>query len=118
MSTNFSSMSDKKKIPGAILALIPSLFKGVVSLIQDKKKKKRGGSEKSVAADLLGTALDTGIQLSSKRVMNLLGTGVIVAFAIADMTKQGINAMNLSVLGIGAAYALGMAFITHLSEKE
>jgi len=50
--------------------------------------------------------------------MNLLGTGVIVTFAVADMAKNGINTQNLAVMGIGAAYALGMAFITHLSEKD
>ena len=110
-------MAEKKNPIAAILAIAPGILNTIGSLVKDKKK---GPTEaiQPLGTEFIHEAIDKGIQLSSKRVMNLLGTGVIVTYAIADMTKNGINKMNLCVLAIGAGYAAVMAFITYLSERK
>lgn len=110
-------MSEKKNPLLAILAVVPAIANTVGSLIKDKKKDPTTAIQPA-GTEFVHEAIDKGIQLSSKRVMNLLGTGVIVTFAITNMSTNGINKMNLCVLAIGAGYAAVMAFITYLSERK
>ena len=58
-----------------------------------------------------------GISISSKRVLNLVGTSVIVSFALMDMQAKGINQFNMIVLGFGAAYSVAMSLITAWKER-
>jgi hypothetical protein len=90
-----------KKSP--LLALLPMVANTVFSLIKDKKEAK------------VPTTLEEGVSISSKRVLNLVGTAAIITFALNDMAN-GINAMNLAVLALGVAYSAAMSFITNKSE--
>lgn len=58
-----------------------------------------------------------GVSISSKRVLNFTGTGAILATALYLIQANGLNAMNLSLIGIGAAYSIGMSLITVWQEK-
>jgi len=118
-------MSENKKNPLITLAAgaLPGVIKTVVSLIQDKKKASAetsaapaatiGEEMKNIAEQVKG-----GVQLSSKRLLNAVGTGVIVTFALSDMGANGITNMNLCVLGIGALYSLGLSLVSYLSERK
>jgi len=118
-------MSENKKNPLITLAAgaLPGVIKTVVSLIQDKKK----ASAESTAAPAatigeevkqIAEQVKDGVQLSSKRLLNVVGTGVIVTFALSDMGVNGITKMNLIVLGMGALYSLGISLVSYLSEKK
>lgn len=107
-------MKEKKNPIAAILAVVPGVINTVASLVKDKKKDTAAEPKET---DFVHEAIDKGVQLSSKRVMNIVGTGIIVSFAIADMTANGINKLNVIVLAVGVVYSAGMALITYLSEK-
>lgn len=59
-----------------------------------------------------------GVSISSKRLLNLTGTGAAVTFALGDMATKGITKQNCVVLGLGFAYSLGMGILIYLSEKN
>lgn len=54
---------------------------------------------------------------SHKRLLNLTGTGAIIITALSQIIENGIDKLNLILVGIGVAYSLGMAFITVYKEK-
>ena len=109
-------MSEEKKNPlvAGLLGLVPGVINTVVSLVKDKKKKADG----ETIANMVNENISEGVALSSKRVMNLVGTGVIVTLAVSLITANGPTKANLALLAIGVAYSLGMSLITYLSEKK
>jgi hypothetical protein len=97
-----------KKSP--LFALLPAVINTGLSLIKDKKAAKK-------ETDFVHEEIEKGVQISSKRVLSLVGTGAIVSFALADMSTNGINQYNLIALSLGVAYAAVMTFLTARSEK-
>ena len=104
-----------------ILKIAPAIINTGISLIKDKSKDKaftKEGSEIPAPTDFVDTAIEKGVSISSKRVLNLAGTTIIVMAALADITAHGITKFNIILLCIGVVYSAGMAFITYLSEKK
>lgn len=102
----------KKTIPPAILNLIPGIINTVASVIRDKKQENLESN-----TELINKEVADGVSISSKRVLNVTGTGVIISFAIQQMLTHGINWMNLAVMLLGVIYCLGLTWLTYISEK-
>lgn len=116
-------MEEKKNPLAAIIAILPGVVNTVASLIKDKKKIATEAGAIGEATQPSGTQfiqeeIGKGIQLSSKRIMNIVGTGVIVTFALNDMSANGIHKANAIVLGLGVGYCVAMAIVTYLSERK
>ena len=106
----------------AILNIGGMVINSVVSIVQDKKRKKDGevpeGEELLIPP--IGSAvrsLATGVKLSSKRLLNLGGTGVIISIAVADYASNGLTVENIALFSVGAIFSLIMAWITKKSEE-
>ena len=76
----------------------------ILSLVRDKTKD----SDMSFIRE----KVRKGISISSKRVLNLGITSSAIIVSLSLMNENGINAMNLILLGLGMLYSLGMSFIT------
>lgn len=99
----------KKGNPVLIQGLV-NLGGQLVSTIMDKraeKKKNALGEEEILESE----------SLSLTRLSNVVGTPVIIGFALNDMMSQGINKNNLLVLGIGVVYSVGLGVVTYLKER-
>lgn len=79
------------------------------SLFKDKIRDPDGSFVKNKLKD--------GVSVSTKRVLNLTGTCAIIGTALADMVANGINKMNLILLGVGVVYAIGMSVAQALSNR-
>ncbi|KKQ95368.1 MAG: hypothetical protein UT21_C0006G0040 [Candidatus Woesebacteria bacterium GW2011_GWA1_39_11b] len=117
---------NKNPIVGVLLGMVPGILNSAVSLIKDKKAKKDTiAAEGAVASndtapltEFVNTAIDKGVSLSSKRVMNFVGTGIIITVAMTDIGVHGITKLNLLLTALGAVYATGMSLLTYFSEKK
>lgn len=128
---------EKNPLIAAIVPVAASGIKSLFSLIRDKrherklkalpileiKEKLNNSPVTEAAAEAIqaaaGELISTGgpVQLSSKRLMNIVGTGIIITFGLGDMKAHEINGSNTIVLGLGIAYCLGMSLFTYLSER-
>jgi len=100
------------------------IINSVVSIVQDKKRKKNGDAEIPQGEELLippiGSAIKsiaTGVKLSSKRLLNLGGTGVIISIAVTDYAANGLSWPGVALFALGAVYCAVMAWITKKSEE-
>jgi len=89
---------------------IEGLINTALSLIKDKTR--------DADTSFIRENVKKGVSVSSKRVLNLVGTGTIVSFAIMDMATSGINKANLGVLCVGVSFSVGMSFITAWREGK
>lgn len=105
------------KNPITLITGIVGVANSVVSIIKDKKKDATSEIQPKVT-DFINEAIDKGVSLSSKRILNISGTALIVTFAVSDMTKNGIGTMNAVVLAIGVVYSIAMSYITYLSDRK
>ena len=104
-----------------LLAAVPGLLNTGLSLIRDKKQKKENKITGEAIADpteLINKDVEVGVSLSSKRILNIAGTGIIITIAVNDLTANGITRYNLILFGIGVLYSVSMAFVTYLTEKH
>ena len=109
---------EKKKNPlAAIAAIAPGIINTIASIIKEKRKDPTA-SVQPTGTEFVHEEIGKGIQLSSKRILNVVGTGIIVTFALADMTAHGITGMNTIVLSIGVVYSATMSLITYLSDRK
>lgn len=117
-------MEAQKKNPlAALIAIAPGIINTAISLIKDKKKISNenvliGESTQPAGTQFIQEDIGKGIQLSSKRLMNIGGTGLIITLAIADITTHGITKQNLCLVGLGILYSVAMSVITYLSERK
>jgi hypothetical protein len=86
------------------------LINTALSLIKDKTRD----TETSFIRDVVRK----GVSISSKRVLNLTGTGAILTIALFLIQKNGLDKWTLILVGIGVLYSLGMSFITSWKEKD
>lgn len=100
----------KKTNPVLIEGLL-NLGTKLVSTVIDKRAAKKAAGDAAA-----GNA--TAAPLSSTRLVNVIGTPVIIGFALNDMATAGINQQNLIVLGCGVVYSVALAFITYFKEKN
>jgi hypothetical protein len=76
----------------------------VASIIKDKRKDVQ--------------TPEKGMSVSSKRIMNVVGSGAIITIALSDIAANGINTNNLVLTGIGVIYCLGMSHLVAASEAQ
>jgi len=122
-------METKKKNPilAGLITLLPNLVTTVSSIIKDKRDKKQAEKEDVAHGTPYVTTGETIVDslkeavtgdISSKRVLNIGGFGLIVSIAVSDIGVHGITKQNLVLVGLGIAYSLGMSLITWLSERK
>ena len=90
----------KKPLINFLLAVTTT----VASIIKDKRKDVQ--------------TPEKGISVSSKRMMNVVGSGAIITVSLADIAANGINVNNLVLTGIGVVYCLGMSHLVAMSEAQ
>jgi len=96
-----------------IVTSLLALGNTALSIVRDKKQNKTTDD-----TTLLNVTPEAGISISGKRLLNLIGTPVIIGYALQDMTANGINKMNIIVLACGVLYSGILAVATYLSEKK
>ena len=108
----------------ALLGVVPGIFNTITSAIRDKKKKEYAADPSNPTAipELTNTiqsvkAIAQGIKLSSKRMMNITGTGVMISIAAKDYLANGLTWEGVALFAVGAIYSTVMAWITHRSEQ-
>jgi len=94
---------DLKKL-SAWIDPLSGLANTALSLIRDKTKD----ADMSFIQD----KVKNGISISSKRVLNLTGTGAILAIALGDIVTNGLSWQSIGLVGIGVAYSVGMAWLS------
>ena len=88
---------------------VEGIVNSALSLIRDKTP--------NADASFIREKIKEGVSISSKRVLNLVGTSVIVSFALMDMQAKGMNKANMVVLAGGIIYSVAMTLITAWKEK-
>lgn len=100
---------------------IPSLIQSISSIIKEKKTSKE---VVKVEPETTGQAIVESIKdiaggsISSKRVLNIAGSGLIITLALKDIGVNGITKANIALIGLGVIYSLGMSLITWLSDRK
>lgn len=113
-------MAKNPLIIGAV-SLLPNLISAISSIIKDKKvQKEETKSEATTTGEVILNSVKeiTDGSISSKRVLNIGGTGLIIMLAYNDISTHGITKQNICLIGIGVVYSLGMSLVTYLSEHK
>ncbi len=103
----------------ALLGIVPGLINTVTSVIRDKKKKDTDLCDPSKPTNIVDAVgkIAIGVKLSSKRLMNITGTGTMFAIAAKDYLANGLTWEGVALFAVGAVYSGVMAWITHRSEQ-
>lgn len=108
----------------ALLGIVPGLINTFTSVVRDKKKKEYAADPGNPIAmpELTNTIqsvkdIASGVKLSSKRMMNITGTGVMISIAAKDYLTNGLSWEGVTLFAVGAIYSMVMAWITHRSEQ-
>ena len=88
-----------------IFTAIGNVLTTIVSPILDKTVRDPNSS-------VVKTKTKNGISISSKRILNLVGTGSIITVALGDMTVNGLSWESIALVGLGICYSMGMALIS------
>lgn len=104
-----------------LISILPKAIETISSIVKDKKEKKEAQTNAEatpgqVIVDSVKDAVSGSI--SSKRVLNIVGTGAIITLAMGDISTHGLSKLNLCLIALGATYSLGMSLITYLSERK
>ena len=112
--------SKKNPLIAGLLTSIPSIVSGVVGIIKDKKQAKTEPKETTTTGEAVIESIKeiTSGTISSKRLLNIGGTALIITLAVNDITANSITKLNLVLIAVGAVYSLGMTLITWLSERK
>lgn len=112
---------NKEKHPAlvALLGIVPGIFNTITSAIRDKKKNNVNPCDPSKPTNIIDRVRDIapGIKLSSKRMMNITGTGIMITIAAKDYLANGLTWEGVALFAVGALYSGVMAWITHRSEQ-
>lgn len=87
---------------------IGTVFTTVISPILDKTVRDPNSS-------IVKEKIKNGVSISSKRILNLVGTGAIITVALGIITQQGLSWPALALVALGVAYSVVMSLI---SSKE
>lgn len=115
---------NKNPVLVALLSVVPGLINTITSVIRDKKKREvlgdpRNPTDTPEFSNTIQTvkSIAQGIKLSSKRMMNITGTGAMFAIAGKDYLANGLTWEGVALFVVGAIYSTVMAWITHRSEQ-
>ncbi len=117
-------MENKEKNPVVLveaISILPTLIKTVASIFKRKQDNPKEEKEKpeGAGAQVIESIKDAvSGEISSKKLLNVGGFGLIIALAVADISAHGITKLNLCLVGIGVAYSVAMSIITWLSERK
>ena len=102
----------------ALLGVVPGLINTITSVIRDKKRDT-DPYDPTKPTNIIDKVRDIapGIKLSSKRMMNITGTGVMISIAAKDYLANGLTWEGVALFAVGAIYSTVMAWITHRSEQ-
>jgi len=99
---------DFKKIAGLIgggtVDGLAGLANTALSIVKDKTR--------DADESFINEKIKKGVSISSKRVLNLTGTGAILAVALGDIAANGLSWQSIGLVGLGAAYSFGMAYLS------
>lgn len=115
---------EEKKNPAVLIkaiGILPSIIQTIASVVKAKKDKKEAAKPEpeTVAEGVVNSIKDAvSGEISSKRLLNIGGFGLIITIAVADISTYGITKQNLCLIGLGAAYSIAMSLITYLSERK
>jgi len=104
-----------------LFSLLPKAIETVATIVKDKKERKE---EAKIEATTTGEAIVDSLKdvvtgsISSKRLLNIGGFGLIITLAISDISSHGITKQNLYLVALGIAYSISMSLITFLSERK
>jgi hypothetical protein len=117
-------MESKEKNPIVLveaISILPSLIKTLGSVFKRKKDKPEEDKEKpeGAGAQVVESIKDAvSGEISSKKLLNIGGFGLIIAIAISDIGIRGITKQNLVLVGLGVAYSIAMSLITAWGERK
>ena len=89
---------------------IAKVLTGIISPILDKTVRDPSSS-------IIKEKIKNGISISSKRLLNLTGTGAIITVGLSLIVRQGPTWPAVAVVALGIAYSIAMAWITKKSEE-
>jgi len=99
---------DLKKLAGLIGSggtdAVTGLANTALSLIRDKTRDSD--------TSFINEKVKKGVSISSKRVLNLTGTGAILAVALGDIAAHGLSWESIGLVALGGAYSFGMAYLS------
>lgn len=95
-------------------AIIIPIVSTVASIIKDKKQQQQYNNSTTSTEN----PSEKGISISSKRLLNVVGSGAIITVALSDIAVHGITVNNLVLTGIGVVYCLGMSHLVAASEAS
>lgn len=104
-----------------LASIIPQAFQVISSVIKDKKERKEAKiNPDATTGEVIAESVKDAISgsISSKRVLNIVGTGAIITLAMGDISTHGLSKLNLCLIALGATYSLGMSLTTYLSERK
>ena len=109
-------------IIAGLISLIPQAITTISSIVKDKKEKKEVNTP-PVPPTPAGAIVDSMKEMvsgsiSSKRLLNIGGSGLIISLAMSNISTNGLTKQNLALIAIGVTYSLGMSLITWLSERK
>lgn len=87
---------------------IGTIFTTVISPVLDKTVRDPDGSS-------IKSKVRNGVSISSKRILNLVGTGAIISVALGIIAEKGLSWEALTLLVVGVTYSVVMSLI---SSKE
>jgi CRISPR/Cas system CMR-associated protein Cmr3 (group 5 of RAMP superfamily) len=90
--------------------LLPMAINTITSIVKDKKASKVG------EANNIHENVAEGLQISSKRVMNVVGTPSLILIGVDLMPTQ--PKYGVIIIALGIIYCVGLSYVTHISEKE
>ena len=83
---------------------LSGIINSALSIVKDKTKD----ADMSFIQD----KVKNGVSISSKRMLNLVGTGAMLTVALSDIATNGISWEAVGLCALGAAYSAAMAYLT------
>jgi len=109
----------------SIISAVPALINTAVSVVKDKKVKNetkaiagalKNGNAEPLIDSVIHKDIASGVSVSHKRAMNVVGTPALMYMAY-QLLSAG-NTIGGAIMALSAViFAVGMAYITHVSEK-
>jgi len=94
------------------------IFNTVTSVIRDKKRNQPDNNDLLIpSSESTANMIASGMSVSSKRLVNLSGTGLMFMMAVKAYRADGLSWEVIALLGIATAFSLLMAWITKKSEE-
>jgi len=105
-------------LKGAI-NIVPGIINTVTSIVKDKKTGKDDNPDSLLIppAGSVPEMIATGMSVSSKRLINVCGTGTMFAISVQEYFANGLSWPLVGLFSVGALFSLAMAWITKQSEQ-